>query len=76
MSRDSLIALNSRWRNTGHPYAVGEGEAWSLRCPVCRDLIGTPDSLVAILGAALRHNQAHRSLPTPNGQVPHPGSTA
>ena len=73
MSQKLLVALNARWRGTGHPYAVGEGAQWSLRCPICRGLEGERESLVAALGSALRHNQVHRPSTPPNGQVPHPG---
>ena len=60
MTQNSLIALNDRWRETGHPYVIEEGGLWRLCCPVCPDLVGKGESLVAALGSALRHNQIHR----------------
>ena len=75
MSQELLVALNARWRDNGHPYAVGEGARWNLQCPACPGLDGGTDSLLVILGSALRHNQIHRTSAS-GGEIPDPSGTS
>jgi hypothetical protein len=51
----TLAELNERWRVTGKPHAVGEGEEWRWHCPDCERTGHTALVLHAAMSDALAH---------------------
>jgi hypothetical protein len=52
----NLHELNTRWQETGHPFAMGESEEYQAYCPKCEHH-GSALSLTGAMSAALTHKK-------------------
>ena len=53
----NLADLNERWRATGKPHAIGDGDGWVWCCPWCRKGGRTKLPLHAAMSDSLAHKQ-------------------